>query len=133
MLCAGDGRGDGLIVVVLFSGRDSFEENLRCWAKLEVFVDLVELYDEADDVGVTLLKPVEAWRGAFFSSTGVELNTKGAVGGRAGCEMIDSNISLPSMLTPKHFLAVSAICFDRSDLACTCFSGRFLVQSCTKL
>ena len=44
--------------------------------------------------------------------------------------MIDSNTSLPSTLTPKHFFAVSVICLDRSDLTCTCFSGRFLVQSC---
>ena len=60
----------------------------------------------------------------------MELNTKGAEGGGAGCEMIDSNTSLPSILTPKHFFAVSAICLDRSDLTCTCFSGKFLVQSC---
>ena len=59
----------------------------------------------------------------------MELNTKGPGGGGAGREMIDANTSLPSILTPQHF-AVSAICFDRSDLTCTCFSGRFLVQSC---
>ena len=73
---------------------------------------------------------LEALRGAFFFSTSVELNTEDAGGGGAGHEIIDSNTSLPSILTPKHFFAVSAICFDRSDLACTCFSGRFLVQSC---
>ena len=39
--------------------------------------------------------------------------------------MIDSNTSLPEILTPRHFLAVSAICFDRSDFACTSFSGKF--------
>ena len=44
--------------------------------------------------------------------------------------MMDSNTSLPATLTPKHFLAVSAICFDRSDFACTCFSGKFLVHKC---
>ena len=44
--------------------------------------------------------------------------------------MMDSNTSLPSVLTPKRFLAFSAICLDRSDLACTCFSGRSFVQSC---
>ena len=90
-------------------------------------MDLVEL----DEVGVTF-KTVEALRGAFFLSTSVELNTKGAGGGGggAGREMIDSNTSLPSILTPKHFFAVSAICLDRSDLTCTCFSGRFLIQSC---
>ena len=79
-----------------------------------------------------LIKTIEALRGALFFSTSVELSTKGAGGGGggAGREMIKSNTSLLSMLTPKHFLAVSVICFDRSDLACTCFSGRFLVQSC---
>ena len=44
--------------------------------------------------------------------------------------MMDSNTSLPAILTPKHFLAVSAICFDRSDFACTCFSGKLLVHNC---
>ena len=44
--------------------------------------------------------------------------------------MMGSNKSLPSILTPKYIVAVSAICLDRSDLACTCFSGRFLVQNC---
>ena len=48
----------------------------------------------------------------------------------AGPEMMDSNTSLPSMLTPEHFLDVSAICLDKSDLFCICFSGRFFVQSC---
>ena len=81
------------------------------WASPGVLVDLVEL----DGVGVTF-KTVEALRGAFFFSTGVELNTKGAGGGGAGHEMSDSDTSLPSILTPKHFFAVSAICLDRSDL-----------------
>ena len=117
-------------MVVLFCRCDSFEEDLRCLVKLGVFVDLVELDDEVDDVGVTLLKTVEALRGAFFFSTSAELNTKDAGGGGAGREMMDSNTSLPSMLALKHILAVSVICFDRSDLACTCFSGKFLVQSC---
>ena len=128
-MCVGDGRGNGLIVVVLFCCGDSFEEDLRREPKLRVFVELVELDDEVDGVGVTLLKTVEALREAFFFSTSVELNTKGAVGGGAGREMMDSDTFLLSILTPKHFLAVSAICLDRSDLACTCFSGRFLVQS----
>ena len=124
----GDGRGDCLVVTVLFCrgcGGDSFEEDVQCGPKLGVLLDLVEL----DGVGVTF-KTVEALRGAFFFSTSVELNTKGAGRGGAGREMIDSNTSLPSILTPKHFFAVSAICLDRSDLACTCFSGRLLVQSC---
>ena len=86
-------------------------------------MDLVEL----DRVCVTF-KTVEALRGAFFFSTSVELNTKGAEG--VGCKMIDSDTSLPSILAPKHFFAVSAICLDRSDLTCTCFLSRFLVQSC---
>ena len=106
-------------------GGDSFEEDLRCGPKLGVLVDLVEL----DKVGVTF-KTVEALRGAFFFSTSVELNTKGDEGGGAGREMIDSNTSLPSILTPEHFFAVSTICLDRSDLTRTCFSGRLLVQCC---
>ena len=81
MLCVGDGLGDGLVMVVLFYRSDSFEDDLRWWAKLGVFVDLVELDDEVDDVGVALLKIVEALREAFFFSTSVELNTKGAGGG----------------------------------------------------
>ena len=85
-------------------------------------MDLVEL----DGVGVTFKTIKETLRGAFFFSTSVELNTKGAGGG----ELANSNTSLPLILTPKHFFAVSAICLDRSDLTCTCFSGRFLVQSC---
>ena len=60
----------------------------------------------------------------------MELKTKGAGGGGAGHEMMDSNTSLPSILTPKHFLAVSTIFFDKSDFACTCFSGKFLVHNC---
>ena len=63
-----------------------------------VFVDLVELDDEVDGVSVTLLKIVEALRGAFFFSTSVEQNTKGA--GEPSREVIDSNTSLLSMLTP---------------------------------
>ena len=96
----------------------------ECEPKPGVLVDLVKL----DGVGVTY-NTVEALRGAFFFSTSVELNTKGAEGGGAGREMIDSNTSLPSILTPQHFFTVSVICLDRSDLTCTCFSGRFLVQS----
>ena len=104
MQCVGDGRGDCLVVTVLFCrgcGGDSFEEDLRCGPKLGVLVEL-------DEVGVTF-KTVEVLRGAFFFSTSMELNTKGAEGGGAGREMIDSNTSLPSILIPKHFFAVSAI------------------------
>ena len=60
----------------------------------------------------------------------MELKAKGAGGVVAGREMMDLNTSLPSILTPKHFLVVSAICLDRSDFACTCFSGKFLVHNC---
>ena len=127
LLRVGYGRDDGLVDVVLFYCGDNFEEDL-CWEPYLGFsVDLVEL---DNGVGVTLFKTVEALRGAFFFSTSVELKTKGAGIGGAGREMIDTNTSLPSILTPKHFFAVSVICFERSDLACTCFSGRFLVQSC---
>ena len=123
MLRVGDDRGDGLVDVVLFCCGDIFEEYLRWEPRLGVSVDLVELDDVANGVGVTLLKTVEALRGAFFSSTSVELKTKGAGEGGAGREMIDSDTSLPSILTPKHFFTVSAICFDRSDLVCTCFQA----------
>ena len=91
MLCVGDGRGNGLVVVVLFCRSDSFEEDLRYGPNLGVFVDLVELVDEVDGVGVILLKIVEALRGAFFFSTSVELNTKGAGGGEAGLKIMESN------------------------------------------
>ena len=94
-------------------------------------MDLVEFEDGVTDGGAALFKIVKVFsRGAFFFSTSVELKTKCAGGGGAGCEMMDSNISLPAILTLKHFLAVSAICFDRSDFACTCFSGKFLVHKC---
>ena len=59
----------------------------------------------------------------------MELKAKGAGGRGVGREIIDSNTSLPSILTP-NFLAVSAICFDRLDLAWTDFSGRILVHRC---
>ena len=63
-------------------------------------MDLVE----PDEVGVTLLTIVESLRGTFFISTSVELNTKGAGGGGgAGRKIMDSNMSLPSMLTSKNF------------------------------
>ena len=115
-MCVGDSCGDGLVMIVLCCcGGDRFEEDLCCGSTLGVFVDLVEL----DEVGVTLLQTVEALRGAFFFSTSMELNTKNAGGGGAGHEIMDSDTSLSSMLTPKHFLAVSAIFFDRSDLGST--------------
>ena len=57
------------------------EEDLQCGPKLGVSVNLVEL----DGVGVTF-KTVEALRGAFFFSTSMELNTKGAGGGRAAAK-----------------------------------------------
>ena len=58
--------------------QDIFEEDLRWEPRLGVFVDLVELNDEANGVGMTLFKTVGALRGAFFFSTGVELKTKGS-------------------------------------------------------
>ena len=123
--------GEGSVDEVLFCFGDSLEEDL-CWEpKLGGLVDLVEFEDGVTDGGAALFKIVEAFsRGALFFSTSVELKTKGAGGGGAGREMIDSNTTLPAILTPKHFLAVSAICFDRSDFACTCFSGKFLVHKC---
>ena len=99
-------------------------------------MDLVELDDLTNGVGVTLIKTIETLRGAFLFSTSVELNTKGAGEREAGREMIDSNTSLPSILTPKHFSGVSAICFERWDLAVLAFqtgswhkavAGRFVL------
>ena len=91
----------------------------------------MEFDDGVTSCGVALFKTIEAMsRGAFFFLTSVELKTKGTGGGGAGHEMMDSDTSLPDILTPKHFLAVSVICFDRSDFVCTCFSGKFLVHNC---
>ena len=109
--------GDGL-VDVLCCGGDSLEEDLRWGPRLGALVDLVEFVDGVTSCGVALFKTVEALsRGAFFFSTSVELKTKGAGGGGAGREIMDSNTSLPWIFTPRHFLEVSAICFERSDLA----------------
>ena len=122
--------GEGLVDEVLFCCGDSLEEDSRWEPRLRAFVDLVEFEDGVTNDGTALFKTVEAFRGAFFFSTSVELKTKDTGGGGAGREMMDSNTSLPSILTPKHFLAVSAICFDRSDFAFTCFSGKFLAHNC---
>ena len=123
--------GDGLVDDVLFCGGDSLEEDLRWGPRLGALVDLVEFDDGVTSCGVALFKTIEALsRGAFFFSTSVELKTKGAGGGGAGHEIMDSNTSLPWILTPRHFLPVSAIFLERSDLTWTCFSGKFLVHSC---
>ena len=98
LLCVGGDRGDGLVDVVLFCRSDSFEEDLRWEPRLGVFVHLVELDDVANG-GVTLFKTVDALRGTFFFST----RTKGTGGGGAGREMIDSDTSLPSILTLHIF------------------------------
>ena len=106
--------GEGL---VLFCCGDSLEEDF-CWEpRLGTFVDLVEFDDGVTSCGATLFKTVEALsRGAFFFSTSVELKTNGAGGGGAGHEIMDSNTSLLWIFTPTHFLAVSAICLEKSDL-----------------
>ena len=128
MVCLVD---DGLVDDVLFCGGDSLEEDLRWGSRPGALVDLVELEDGVTNGGVALFKIVQALiRGAFVFSTSVELKTKGTGGGGAGRENMDSNTSLPLIFTPRHFLAVSAICLERSDLTWTCFSGRFLVHSC---
>ena len=85
--------------------------------RLGAFVDLVEFADDETSDATALFKTAEAFSGAFFFSTSVELKTKGAGGGGAGREIIDSNTSLLSILTPGYFLAVSAICLERSDLS----------------
>ena len=66
-------------------------------------MDLVEFEDGVTNDGTALFKTVEAFRVAFFFSTSVELKTKSAGRGGADREMMDSNTSLPSILTPKHF------------------------------
>ena len=93
--------GDGLVDDVLFCGGDSLEEDLRWGPRLGV---LVEFDDGVTRCCVALFKTVEALsRGAFFFSISVELKTKGAGGGGAGREIMDSNTSLPWILTPRHF------------------------------
>ena len=95
--------GDGL-VDVLCCGGDSLEEDLRWGPRLEALVDLVEFDDGVTSCGLALFKTGEALRrGAFFFSTSVELKTKGAGGGGADREIMDSNTSLPWILTPRHF------------------------------
>ena len=108
--------GNGSVDEVLFCCGESFEEHLRWVPRLGVFMDLVE-FDDVANGGTALFKTVGAFNGIFFFSTSVELKTKGAGRGGAGHEIIDSNTSLPSILTPRHYLAVSAICFDKSDFA----------------
>ena len=99
--------GDGL-VDFLCCGGDSLEEDLRWGPRQGALVDLVEFEDGVTNGSVALFKIVEALSGgAFFFSTSVELKAKaaggGGGGGGAGREMMDSNTSLPAILTPKHF------------------------------
>ena len=92
--------GDGL-VDVLCCGGDGLEEDLHWGPRLGALVDLVEFEDGVTNGGVALFKIVEAFsRGAFFFSASMELKPKGAGGGEAGREMMDSNTSLPAVLTP---------------------------------
>ena len=65
LVCVRDDCGDGLVDMVLFCCGDSFEVDLRWVPMLGGFVDLVVLVDVASD-GVTLVKTIEALRGAFF-------------------------------------------------------------------
>ena len=76
---------------------------MRWGPRLGVFVDLVEFADNETNDGTALFKTVEAFSGVFLFSISVELKTKGAGGGGADREIIDSNTSLPSILTPRHF------------------------------
>ena len=64
LLRVGNDRDDGLVDVCLFCCGDSFEKDLRLEPRLGAFEDLVELDDVANS-GVTLLKTIEALRGAF--------------------------------------------------------------------
>ena len=96
--------GEGLVDEVFFSCGDSLEEDLRRELRLGGLVDLVEFEDGVTDGGAALFKIVEAFsRGAFFFSTSVELKTKGAGEGGACREMMDSDTSLPAILTPSIF------------------------------
>ena len=86
---------------------------MRREPRLGGLVDLVEFEDGVTDGGAALFKIVEAFsRGAFFFSTSVELKTKGAGGGGAGREMMDSNTSLPAILTP-FWLFLRSVLTDR--------------------
>ena len=75
---------------------------MRWGPRLGASVDLVEFADDETNDGAALFKTVEAFIRAFFFSTSVELKTKGTGAGGAGREIIDSNTSLPSILTPRH-------------------------------
>ena len=100
--------GDGLVDVLC--GGDSLEEDLRWGPRLGALVDLVEFVNGVANCGVTLFKTVEALSsGALFFSTSVELKTKGAGGRGAGREIMDSDTSLPWILTPRHFF--SSFCY----------------------
>ena len=71
--------GEGLVDEVLFCCDDSLEEDIRWEPRLGGLVDWVEFEDGVTNGGTALFKIVEAFsRGAFFFSTSVERNTKGA-------------------------------------------------------
>ena len=72
---------DGLVDEVLFCCGDSFEEDLRWEPRLVAFVDFVE-FDDVANGRTALFKIVEAFRGTFFFSTGVELKANGDGGGQ---------------------------------------------------
>ena len=107
--------GEGL---VLFCCGDSSEEDLRWEPRLGAFVDLVELDDGVTSCGAALFKTAEALsRGAFFFSTSAELKTKGAGEGELAVKLSTQTRSCLGYLPLDIFLAVSAICLERSDLA----------------
>ena len=98
---------EGLVDEAWFCCCDSLEENLRWEPRLGVLVDLVEFEDGVTNDGIALVKPVEAFRGAFFFSTSVELKTKGTGGVGAGHEMMDSNTFFAFNIDPLAF----SVCF----------------------
>ena len=104
------------MVLVLFCWGDSFEEDLRWGPRLGAFVDLAEFADDETNDGTALFKTAEAFSGAFFFSISVELKNKG----RRGRGSWPWNYKLKHVLAfdidPLVFLAVSAICLERSDL-----------------
>ena len=110
---------DGLVVGFSCFWK-SLEDDLPCGPKLGVLEEVFVL----DVVELATFKTVEALMGAFFFSTSWVLeNVEGTGGGGAGPEIMDSNTSFPSVLTPRHFDAVP-------DTAWTNFSGRLLLQNC---
>ena len=86
-------------------------------------MDLVEFDDGVTSGGVALFKTIEALsRGAFFFSTSVELKIKGAGGGGADREMMDSKA--PGMCEHR-FCSQTKTIWDRNCTACFSLANIF--------